>query len=119
MRGFLLALLAIAMIGLAGRTAAIAAPANGVVINQAADAARLTENVHCRPYWHWHWWDYGYGCRRYGYWSPRYGYWHHRGYGHRHPYWRGHHHGFGGGHHVHHGHYGGRPMGHGHGSRRH
>jgi hypothetical protein len=110
MRGFLIALLAAAAIGLAGTSPTVAVPANGVVINDAANAARLVEDVHCRPYRHWHRWGYGYGCR-YGYRSY---YWR----GHRHGYWRGHHHrglrvhhhGFRGGHHR---------GGHRHGGRRH
>ena len=110
MRGFLIALLAAAAIGIAGTSPTVAVPANGVVINDAANAARLVEDVHCRSYRHWHRWGYGYGCH-YGYRSY---YWR----GHRHGYWRGHHHrgfrvhhhGFRGGHHR---------GGHRHGGRRH
>jgi hypothetical protein len=78
-----------AFLGFAGLSAADAAPANGIVIDKAANTLDATENVHCRPYRHWHPWGFGHGC-------------HGGGWGHHH-HWRRHHH-----HHHHHHHRGRR-----------
>jgi hypothetical protein len=66
MRSTLVAVLAAAGIGLAGTSASLAAPANGIVIDKAADALQLTEPVHCRGYLHAHpgWHGWGTGCYR-------------------------------------------------------
>ena len=54
MRTVLFAMVAAAGIGLAGTTGTSAAPANGAVIDNAANAGLLTEEVHCRRYPHRH-----------------------------------------------------------------
>jgi hypothetical protein len=69
MRGTLLAVIAAAGIGLAGVGGVSAAPINGSVIGDAADAASQVETVQ-----HWRWgsggggghWRWGSGGRRYG-----------------------------------------------------
>ena len=54
MRTVLFAMVAAAGIGLAGTTGISAAPVNGAVIDNAANAGLLTEEVHCRRYPHRH-----------------------------------------------------------------
>ena len=54
MRTILFAMIATAAIGLSATTGASAAPANGAVIDTAAQAIQVTEQVHCRRYPHWH-----------------------------------------------------------------
>ena len=98
MRGILMAAVVAVAFGLAGAAPAGAVPANGVVIDQAANTLDVTENVHCRPYRHWHRWGYGRGC--YGW----HGGWRHHHHWHHHHRWH---------HHRHHHH------GHGHHHRRH
>ena len=82
MRTIMAATLVVAGIGLASASAAMAAPASGTAIRDAAAVDQLTQQAHYygygyyRPYRH-----YGY----YGYYRPRYyGY-----YGYSRPYWGG------------------------------
>jgi hypothetical protein len=67
MRTILFAMFVTAGIGLASTTGTSAAPANGAVIESAANAVLATEQVHCRRYPHRHrhavphgW---GFGCK--------------------------------------------------------
>jgi hypothetical protein len=50
MRSLVFGLLLFAGVTLAGSSAVLAAPANGLVINQAGNAALLVELVHCKKY---------------------------------------------------------------------
>jgi hypothetical protein len=54
MRSILIAMAAVAGIGFVGVSYVAAAPVNGAVINHAADAVPLSEQVHCRWYPHRH-----------------------------------------------------------------
>ncbi len=54
MRIILLALAAVAAIGVLGMSHVSAAPIGGAVINSAAEAGRLSQPVHCRWYPHRH-----------------------------------------------------------------
>src|SRR5262245_2329235 len=47
-----------------GSSGAIAGPANGAAIDEAANDVGIAESVHCRPFRHWHRWGYGTGCGR-------------------------------------------------------
>ena len=68
MRTILFATIAAAGIGLAGATSVSAAPANGAVIDTAAKAGEVTEQVHCRRYPHRHMrgipHGFGFGCAK-------------------------------------------------------
>ena len=68
MRAVIFAVIAAAGIALAGTTGSSAAPANGAVIDVAAKAGDVTEQVHCRRYPHRHWrgvpHGFGFGCGR-------------------------------------------------------
>jgi hypothetical protein len=50
MRSLVFGLLLFAGVTLAGSSAVLAAPANGLVINQAGNAALLVEPAHCKKY---------------------------------------------------------------------
>jgi hypothetical protein len=50
MRSLLSGLLLFAGVALAGSSAVSAAPANGLVINQAGNSALLVESAHCKKY---------------------------------------------------------------------
>ena len=54
MRTILIAMVAVAGIGIAGVSNAAAAPINGVVIDNAANAILLSDQAHCRWYPHRH-----------------------------------------------------------------
>jgi hypothetical protein len=54
MRTILFAMVAAAGIALAGTSGSSAAPANGAVIDTAAKAGEVTEQVHCKRYPHRH-----------------------------------------------------------------
>jgi hypothetical protein len=68
MRTILFAMVATVGIGLASTTGISAAPVNGAVIESAANAVQVTEQVHCRRYPHRHRGaiphGFGFGCRR-------------------------------------------------------
>ena len=68
MRTILFAMIATVGIGLASTTGISAAPVNGSVIESAANAVQVTEQVHCRRYPHRHRGGFphgfGFGCRR-------------------------------------------------------
>ena len=68
MRTILFAMIATVSIGLASTTGISAAPVNGAVIESAANAVQVTEQVHCRRYPHRHRGGiphgFGFGCRR-------------------------------------------------------
>jgi hypothetical protein len=83
MRSTMFALLAAAGIGLAGTSAGVAAPANGIAIDRAANALPLAETVHCRPYRHAHRHGWSRGCGSSLHIGPRRHRHHHRHRGHR------------------------------------
>ena len=64
MRSIILSAVAAISIAIAGTSASVAAPANGIVIDKAAGTLQLAEPVHCRSYLHAHpgWHGWGTGC---------------------------------------------------------
>ena len=54
MRATLIAIFAAAGFGMAGVSAATAAPINGGIVGEAAKAGQLSEQIHCRWYQHRH-----------------------------------------------------------------
>jgi hypothetical protein len=68
MRTILFAMAATVAIGFSATTSTSAAPVNGAVIETAAQAVQVTEQVHCRRYPHRHRHaiphGFGFGCKR-------------------------------------------------------
>ena len=62
MRNLMLTMVAAVVVALAGTSRSEAVPAVGAALNDAVRSLRLTEDVHCRRFYHCH----RYGCHRCG-----------------------------------------------------